>query len=194
MIEVKRGLKDEHRMKAAEIYTEAFYPKYARFVKDKTKVIRLIETDLVNGYAICAYHDGDLVGLAGIHHNNRTLVEFRYKTFLKVFGFPGIFAYPMLMLFYNRKPKQDELLMDGIAVSREMRGKGAGTKLLKTVFDFAVENGYKSVRLDVIDTNPRAKALYERMGFQTVKTRSYPFMMNISGFKKVFTMVKTIDH
>ncbi len=193
MIEIKMGLKDEYIRTAAEIYTEAFYGKYSKFVKDKEKIIRILESDMVNEYAICAYNNDKLIGLAGVHHKGKTLVELRYRTFLKVFGFAGLFVYPLLKIFYNRKPKKNELLMDGLAVSPDMRGKGAGTKLLNGVFDFARKHGYTSIRLDVIDTNPRAKSLYERMGFETVKIRNYPYLKNITGFTKVLTMVNRIE-
>jgi ribosomal protein S18 acetylase RimI-like enzyme len=37
--------------------------------------------------------------------------------------------------------------------------------LLAEVITFTATHEYRQIRLDVIDTNPRARALYERVGF-----------------------------
>ena len=99
--------------------------------------------------------------------------------------------YVLFHLFWRRH-RPDELLMDGIAVHAEMRGQGIGTRLLEAVLDFARSHGYNSVRLDVVDTNPGARRLYERMGFVVVRTREYPYLRSL-GFSAVTTMVKRLD-
>lgn len=59
----------------------------------------------------------------------------------------------------------------GIVINREERGKGYGTDAMKAIIEYAFEKlNLKSVCLRVYDCNPRAKALYERLGFRTVKT------------------------
>jgi len=35
-----------------------------------------------------------------------------------------------------------------------------GTKLLEGIIEFALQNGYGKILLEVVDTNPKAKALY----------------------------------
>ena len=47
----------------------------------------------------------------------------------------------------------------------ESRGEGLGTALVEAALDVARERGCKRVELDVSDDNPRARALYERLGF-----------------------------
>jgi ribosomal protein S18 acetylase RimI-like enzyme len=73
-----------------------------------------------------------------------------------------------------------------------MRGKGIGTRLLESVFDFARTEGFSSVRLDVVDTNPGARRLYERMGFVPVKTGHYPYLRRVMGFSAGTTMIREI--
>ena len=63
----------------------------------------------------------------------------------------------------DHRPKADELYVDGIAVSPDARGLGIGTRLLHETAAIARTNGKEFVRLDVIDTTPRARALYERV-------------------------------
>lgn len=43
---------------------------------------------------------------------------------------------------------------------------GIGTKLLEQAFELARAEGFQFVGLHVADDNPRARALYERLGFR----------------------------
>lgn len=47
-------------------------------------------------------------------------------------------------------------------------GKGFGTQMAKYIVDFARDNGYKAVRLDVIDGNMNANRLYQRAGYKSL--------------------------
>lgn len=75
-----------------------------------------------------------------------------------------------------------QLLMDGIGVSPRMRGNGIGTKLVHSLIDYARKEEYRSVRLDVIDTNPAARRLYERVNFVPVKTEHFAYVKRLLGF------------
>lgn len=50
------------------------------------------------------------------------------------------------------------------------RGRGVGTALIDTLCREAARRGYQAIRLEVIDANPRARALYEREGFIATRT------------------------
>lgn len=52
-----------------------------------------------------------------------------------------------------------------LAVHADARGRGAGTSLLTAVEHGARELGCSYVTLEVDDSNPRARALYQRYGF-----------------------------
>lgn len=82
--------------------------------------------------------------------------------------------------------------MDGICVSEKARGMGVGTALLETVFQCARDTGLRKVTLDVINTNPRAKALYERRGFVAVSEESTSILKPLLGFDSATRMVKTV--
>jgi ribosomal protein S18 acetylase RimI-like enzyme len=92
------------------------------------------------------------------------------------------------LLEYNAN--QEELYLDTIAVSEQARGHGIGSILLNTVIDFAREEGFLAVKLSVIDTNTRAKSLYERVGFQVVKVEKIPYPWSRTfGFSSAIDMV-----
>ena len=82
--------------------------------------------------------------------------------------------------------------MDGLFVAPEARGLGVGTALLDAVVDEAKRRGYTQVRLDVVDTNPRAKALYKHVGFKELKTVKIGLLKHIFGFSASTTMVRDV--
>ncbi|WP_166417276.1 GNAT family N-acetyltransferase [Cochlodiniinecator piscidefendens] len=76
----------------------------------------------------------------------------------------------MVLSVLERPLDPDILLMDGIFVSPKARDMGIGTALLSAMKEKAAQLHYSSVRLDVIDINPRARGLYERQGFKASTT------------------------
>lgn len=82
--------------------------------------------------------------------------------------------------------------MDGIAVDPAGRGRGVGSLLLTEIAAVAAEHGCSRVRLDVIDVNPRARALYERHGFDAVRTEQTPYLKGLMGFGAVTTMHRPV--
>ena len=82
--------------------------------------------------------------------------------------------------------------MDGIAVAPDMRGQGIGARLLDLITDYAADQQFETIRLDVVDTNPQARKLYERKGFVATKTEQFEWLRWLLGFGAVTTMVKSL--
>lgn len=101
--------------------------------------------------------------------------------------FYGLWACAVFSLF-EREPAKGELVMDGIAVANDCRGQGVGSLLLDYLINYAKNNGFCSVRLDVIDSNSRARKLYESKGFVAVNTEFFPYLKWLIGFLGVTTM------
>lgn len=97
---------------------------------------------------------------------------------------------PLAML--ERDAPENTLQMDGICVAARARGRGVGSALLAEVFRFAAERGFAKITLDVIDTNPRARALYERPGFQAVSTESTGPLRQLLGFENATRMARPV--
>jgi len=66
------------------------------------------------------------------------------------------------------------------------------TALLEAICQEARSRGYAEVRLDVIDTNQRAKALYEREGFVPRGTQRLGPLRHVFKFSSAVTMVKRL--
>jgi len=87
----------------------------------------------------------------------------------------------------------ETLLMDGIFVDEEARGLGIGRTLLEAFFIYGAEQGFKKAKLGVIDTNPRAKALYERVGFVVQAKRNMGMLKWVLGFGSYYIMIRSIS-
>ncbi len=69
--------------------------------------------------------------------------------------------------------------------------QGIGSKLIEALLEYSKSNEYKQVKLDVINENPRAKALYERVGFKSIQYEKVPkFIAKLIGVTGVTSMVK----
>jgi len=184
------GLPDEQRNAAAKLYDEAFGAKFSLAVPNQEKRVALLTHCFMPEYAITAMVDETLVGLAGVHTAAGSLTGgINFSGLLKQLGiFAGLRA-ALIFSFYERKLKPDELLMDGIAVHAKYRGHGIGTALLEQVKQYGLKHGYQQVRLDVIDTNPKAKKLYEKQGFEATHTDNFQALKWLLGFGASTTMV-----
>lgn len=189
------GFKEKDRSKAASLYANAFKRKFVHLIGNEDQVSALLEKGLDPNYCITYYLDDQLVGLAGFHVGKDALVKISLSDFISEFGlFKGIFKGLLSGIIFYRKPvTHSELLMDGIAVDQNFRGQGIGSKLFSALFDWTEKNAYEAIHLDVIDENQRAKALYERLGFETTSYEKIPsFITKLIGVSGVTHMRKAI--
>jgi RimJ/RimL family protein N-acetyltransferase len=63
------------------------------------------------------------------------------------------------------RPQQRHVGSFGMSVARSARGRGVGTRLLRALYTFAKEHGYRKLELEVFATNGPAIVLYESHGF-----------------------------
>ncbi len=189
-ITISLGLPDHHRRKAAELYYLAFRKKLYPIFRDKERGLRVLEQSLNPDYAFVATSDAALVGIAGIQEAKGCLVDIQPRIMTRTFGLFGGWWRLLALSLFSRTKQKNILLMDGIVVDSSMRGKGIGSQLLDVVVDYARSAGYKAVRLDVVNTNPRARTLYEHKGFVAVDTTHHPFLNRIFGFSGSTTMLK----
>ena len=185
----QRGLPEIHRECAASLYDEAFGRKFRVAVRSEKLRRFLLTRCFQRDYAFVAIAGDKLVGIAGFH---TTIGSFTggitYKELVSLLGLVAGSWAAVIFGFYDRTPEKGVLLMDGIAVHRDYRGGGIGGKLLEELVAYAEKNRYEKVRLDVIDTNPKAKKLYERVGFRSLGTQRYPYLQWLLGFGGSTTM------
>ncbi|MFI2632971.1 GNAT family N-acetyltransferase [Streptomyces collinus] len=192
-VTVRRGVPVGAERRAAELYWDAFGRKLGPALNPPGKAVPFIAAHLNADRAVCAISGGRLVGLAGYQLGGRALTGGSASAVLRTYGYlGGLYRLPLLSLF-ERRPAPGQLVMDGIAVDPDARGRGIGSLLIEEVAAVAAEQHCREIRLDVIDTNPRARALYERRGFTAVRTEHTPCLRGLLGFGAVTTMHRPVE-
>ncbi|MGC8784833.1 MAG: GNAT family N-acetyltransferase [Armatimonadota bacterium] len=83
--------------------------------------------------------------------------------------------------------------LESLAVDVRYRGQGIGTLLLERCFEESRQAGKREISLHVVDTNPHAKRLYERMGFRTVRVERFGWIASRwMGFSAQYFMVRPV--
>jgi ribosomal protein S18 acetylase RimI-like enzyme len=187
-IEITESINKNQRIRAIEILYYAFEQKIRALIKSKEKALAIYNKSLKNDQVFYALLDGNVVGLIGLQYKNRTFLEFKYRDLRKYFNpLQSYFIYKIYKLT-SPKIKDDVLRIDSIAVDKSFRNLGIGTQLINKVFEFAKNKGFKKVILEVINTNPKAKGLYERIGFKEKKIVRYYFLTRSAGFSSEYIM------
>ena len=189
-IRIAAGFLPQHRAAVAASFWQAFSGKLAPVLGPETRALAFLDRTLDPGFALSATDaDGSFLGVAGFKTDQGALVGGGLRDLAAIYGWVGTpWRLPILALL-ERETKPGVLLMDGIFVTEAARGKGVGTLLLQAIKAEATRRGAQSVRLDVIDSNPRARALYERQGFVAMGTHSIGPLRHLFGFSKATTMV-----
>ena len=187
------GFTDADRPAIAALYWEAFGQKLGRTMGPRDRALDFFQAELNPDHAICAYDtDGTLLGVCGFKTAQGALVGGSFADMANVYGYIGAGWRVALLSALERDTENARFLMDGIFVAPHARGRGVGTMLLNAIAAEAGMRGYDEVRLDVIDSNQRARALYEREGFQVVATQSIGWLRHVFGFQSATTMVRRL--
>lgn len=187
---IEDGLRREHRDPAVDLFWEAFREKLAPVMKPEVRALSFLRTAVDPSHAISAISDqGELLGIAGFKTARGGFVGGGMRQLCGVYGLFGGLWRGLILSALDRPVESGSLLMDGIFVSEKARGQGVGTLLLDAIKRKARELGSTNVRLDVIDSNPRARALYLRQGFVAVETSETGLFRHIFGFRSSTRMI-----
>jgi ribosomal protein S18 acetylase RimI-like enzyme len=188
---VQLGLPENLRAQAAALYWQAFGQKLGRVMGPDARALQYLNRVIRADHAIVALEGGQLLGLVGFKTPHAAFAGGAFGDMWAVYGIGALWRAGILHLL-ERDVDNARFLMDGLCVAAAARGKGVGTALLAAITDEARVRGYGAVRLDVIDTNPRARALYERQGFVAVKTAGVGVLRHVFGFDSATTMVRGV--
>ena len=119
---------------------------------------------------------GDLALVATLHHEHDEPEGAGTHTH----HHPAIIGAAWYRLYPSEAPGYGFVAGDipelSVAVQPEYRGRGVGTALLRALISRGTEVGYRAMSLSVDARNP-ALRLYERLGFQVVKSEGNPIML-----------------
>lgn len=187
---VIKGVPDILRRDVAALYWDAFGGKLGRVLGPTPLALRFLETAIRPDHGFVAVDArGALLGVAGFRSVAGSFAGGGKAELRQTYGLWGSAWRSGLLSLLESDTENQRFLLDGICVARTARGKGIGTQLLGALMQEARARHYHSVRLDVVNTNTRARALYERQGFVAVQTQSIGLLRFAFGFSGSTTMV-----
>ena len=190
---ISKGLPEALRDDAARLYWQAFGGKLGRVMGPDAKAHRYLQRVIEPEFALVACDaDGALLGLAGFKTPEGGFAGGSWGDLLAIYGLFGMAWRGTLLALLSREIDNERFLLDGICVAASARSQGVGSALIAAIEDEARARGYTQLRLDVVDSNWRAKALYERLGFAVTKTDRLGLLRYAFGFDAAHTMVKPL--
>lgn len=163
-------MSEDQKDRVAQVFYKAFETKFEKVFGPKERGLLIISKYLRNDRIMVAINKGVVVGFAGLKFKGKRFIDMSFRLLLqelelRIFRLISLgcryVVFRQIWMFLNR-PREKEILLDALAVTENMRGKGIGSSLLDFIIDFGRSRGYKQIRLSVIDVNPRARRLYVR--------------------------------
>ena len=152
--------------KIAKLQYDVDFRTYDKLFNSKEKAIKALAKNLEKDDCTKVIYDNeDIIGILVVYtHDKKPKTHFHSLKLLFV---------EILDYFVICDIKKDDFYIAEIAIDENHRLKGYGTKVIKDVIDYARKNNYKRVILDADFRNPKAKALYERLGFKVYNKKSF---------------------
>jgi ribosomal protein S18 acetylase RimI-like enzyme len=178
---------------AVAILIEAFGDKITHELRPVSaeQLVRLITSGLARERALVAVApDGTLVGIAGIAAPGQPFFHIPFAVLRREFGVPGALArwvYSLMEAFAAPR-RAGTRRVEVLAVHAEARNGGVGSALLEAAAAGARDEGAVRLLLEVVDTNGRAKGLYERVGFRATRTLPSGLLTAGAGYHAIHFM------
>ncbi len=187
------GLPDHHRAAAARLYWEAFGGKLGPVLGPEPRAIAFLMRVMRADHCIAATDSEDrLLGIAGFKSPAGSFAGGTGADLRAVYGRLGGAWRAGLLRLLQSEVDNDRFLIDGLCVARGYRGRGIGSALVEALIAEAAWRGYGAVRLEVIDANIRARALYERMGFAAFRSETLGPLRLVFGFSRATVMIREL--
>ncbi|ATG54217.1 GNAT family N-acetyltransferase [Brachybacterium ginsengisoli] len=185
---ISRGIGDSERSRVAELYWEAFARKLRPGFRDDQTGVQAVKAGLQSENVLVARRQGALLGVCGFYGAKSGAVDLKWSSLRRALTISAAARASTVLAVLSRSTCSDALVLDGICVDRAARGLGIGTALLNAASSYARSIDVRRVRLSVVDSNPRARALYERQGFRPVGGGALGFLSVVYGFDGYTTM------
>lgn len=190
---INRGIPHERLDEAAGLLFEAFDQKIRHELKPRSneQARRIIARSLTPELGwLAVADDGTVLGVTGVGMRGHHFSLIGFRLLAGEFGVPGAlrrWPFTVLERLTTRSPRE-HWRIEVLAVAESARGTGIGTTLLRAVIESAREAGVRSVGLEVVDVNDGALRLYERLGFQPVRTLRTGRLTSGGGYRAIHFM------
>ncbi len=193
-VQVRLGLPEPQRPAAARLYWGAFGDKLGRVLGPESRALRYVEETIRADHAVVALGpDGGLLGIAGFKTTQGSFAGGSLIDMQAAYGVVGAAWRSWLLARLAHDVDNQRFLIDGICVQPEARGRGIGSQLVKALCDEGRRRGHREIRLEVVDTNVRARQLYERLGFIALRTDGIGPLRLAFRFSAATSMVRPLD-
>ncbi|MCS6949937.1 MAG: GNAT family N-acetyltransferase [bacterium] len=177
-----RPAREEDAPALARLYVEAFGSKlrwaFGQYEQALPVVVeQLLQQDQMRlSETLVAEVNGEIAGMAVLRRDPRHRPH--WVTIWRLIrrhvrGWRMFTATFIMTAMCNNLCTPTRSYLESLAVDARYRGQGIGTLLLERCFEESRRAGKREISLHVVDTNPRAKQLYERMGFRTVRVERF---------------------
>ena len=181
--QVNLGFLDSERDRIGALYWEAFRQKLRPAFTDDAVGLRVIRAAMRSDRLLVARTDaGGVAGVCGFYAGGSGAADMTWGSLRDLLPFGQALRAAFVLSVLARSDQVGALVLDGICVDGGQRGAGIGTALLDAAELHARSQGLASVQLSVIDSNPRARALYERRGFVPEDSGSLGLLGYVYGF------------
>lgn len=194
MVSIRMGLPPGQRAAAARLYWEAFGGKLTTVLGPEDRALVYLDLVIRADHCFVAQDDGGtLLGIAGFKSPFGSFAGGSMADLRAAYGRLGALWRGLALRALGNEVDNQRFLVDGVAVTRAARGQGIGSALVAALCEEARLRGYGAVRLEVVDSNLRARALYERLGFVATDRVQLGVLQPIFGFAAAITMVRALD-
>jgi len=175
--------------RAFELFAEGFYFIFSPISKDKARLAQLFMDAVDREMAIVCLDGDQAVGMLACGNAEKQPVALKKETCLRVLGrIKGTLVYRLAgpMLSKPKVKDSDEGYLDYLTADPACRGKGIGTKLLRSAREFFP---YERFSFEVLSKNETAIKLYKKLGFEQVKIKNDPFAMLVGSGRPIIFRV-----
>jgi len=184
-LDIRQAHKDD-KGPLAELMYSSGSDLYDYLFKTKNhSALEFIQFEFDSGIGFCGYKnvtvavENDVVGGTACFYDGKAYKRLVSGTVKNVFKFYGpIKSLPIMNKMKHsssllKEPRPDELYLSNFGVSPALRGKGVGSLMIESKRAEAKKNAYRIFSLDVAESNPRAEALYSRLGYEVVANKTF---------------------
>lgn len=192
-ITITLGFTPDERARVAALYSEAFGRKLRPGFRTESAGEAIVRAAIRPDHLLVARRGPEILGVCGFYGDGAGAVDLRWSRLRQSMSVMAALRVSIVLAPLSRTDTSGALVLDGICVDSAGRGLGTGTLLLEAAVDHARAIGAHAVRLSVVDTNPRARALYERRGFSPVDSGKLGALAGVYGFDGYTTLERSVS-